>query len=110
MLYGNHLIELRNVYVGNIFFRPSRRLEVELIRLPTIVHGIGYYYVDRESEIEIVHKEHGTTKIRFSKPFLINFSTTTVLADYPNKMNRIVLENIVKGSNNNKKMIDYINV
>jgi hypothetical protein len=108
MLSGNHLIELRNVYSGNITFRPSKRLEIELIRLPTIVHGIGYYYVDRESEIEIVHREHGVTRIKFEKPFLINFSTTIVLVNYPDKLNRIVLQNMLNGLNNNRKMVDYI--
>ena len=108
MLLGNHLIVMKNVYVGNIYFRPSKRLEVELVRLPTITNNIGFYYVDRESEIEIVHKEHGTTIIRFSKPFLINFNTTVVLEDYPDKLNRIVLENIVNGNNNNRKIIEYI--
>jgi hypothetical protein len=108
LLYGNHLIELRNVYSGNITFRPSRRLEIELIRLPTIVYGIGYYYVDNESEIEITHKEHGVTKIRFEKPFLINLLSTLVLDDYIEKSNRIVLENIANFNNNNKKTIDYI--
>jgi hypothetical protein len=108
MLLGNHLIELRNVYAGNIMFRPSRRLEIELIRLPTYVCGVGHYYVDQESEIVVTHKEHGTTKIRFEKPFLINFGTTTVLHDYIEKANRIVLENIAKGNNHDKKIIEHI--
>jgi hypothetical protein len=108
MLLGNHLVVMKNVYVGNIFFRPSRRLEVELVRLPTITNNIGFYYADRESEIEIVHKEHGTTIIRFSKPFLINFSTTTVLADYIEKSNRIVLENLANGLDNNRKVTQYL--
>ena len=108
MLIGNHLIELKNVYSGSITFRPSRRLEIELVRLPIYTYGIVYYYVDRESEISISHREHGNTVIRFSKPFIINFSATTVLADYIEKTNRIVLENIVNGSNNNKKVVDYL--
>jgi len=108
LLLGNHLIELRNIYAGNIMFRPSRRLEIELIRLPTITNGIGYYYVDQESEIVITHKEHGNTIIRFSKPFLVNFTTTTILYDYIEKTNRVVLENIVKGNNRNRKIMEYI--
>jgi len=108
MLSGNHLIELKNVYSGSITFRPSRRLEIELIRLPTIVYGIGYYYVDNESEIEIIHKEHGVTKIRFEKPFLVNFTTTMVLHDYIDKSNRIVLENIANGLDNNRKVTQYL--
>lgn len=104
MLLGNHLIEMKNVYSGSIIFRPSKRLEIELFRLPSITNNINAYYVDSESEIEIVHREHGATKIRFSKPFLVNFTTTTVLADYTEKLNRVVLGNLV----NNKKMVDYL--
>jgi hypothetical protein len=108
MLLGNHLIELKNVYSGSIVFRPSRRLEIELFRLPTIVNNINAYYVDRESEVTIIHREHGVTRIRFEKPFLVNFSTTTVLHNYHEKLNRVVLNNIVNGYNNDKKIIEYI--
>jgi hypothetical protein len=108
MLLGNHLIELKNVYSGNITFRPSRRLEIELIRLPTITNDIGFYFVDTESEITINHREHGVTKIRFKKPFLVNFTTTTVLHNYHEKLNRVVLNNIVNDSNSDKKIIEYI--
>jgi hypothetical protein len=108
LLYGNHLIELKNIYSGSITFRPSRRLEIELVRLHSIANNINAYYVDNESEIEITHREHGVTKIRFEKPFLVNFSTTTVLADYIEKTNRIVLGNLVNGFNNNRKVFEYL--
>jgi hypothetical protein len=110
MLLGNHLIELKNVYSSSIAFRPSRRLEIELIRLPTITNDLNAYFVDTESEITISHREHGVTKIWFSKPFLINFNTTTVMRNYHEKLNRVVLENIVNGNNHNKKMIDYVDM
>jgi hypothetical protein len=108
MLIGNHIIELKNVYSGDIIFRPSRRLEIELFRLPSITNNINAYYVDSESEIVISHREHGNTVIRFSKPFLVNFTTTTILNNYPDKLNRIVLENLVNGFNNNRKVIEYL--
>ena len=108
MLLGNHLIVMKNVYRGSIFFRPSRRLEIELVRLPTITSDIGFYYVDGESEVEIVHREHGATKIRFAKAFLVNFATTIVLSDYPDKLNRIVLENIANFNDDDKKAVDYL--
>jgi hypothetical protein len=108
ILLGNHLIELKNVYSGSITFRPSRRLEIELVRPLSIANNINAYYVDNESEIEITHREHGVTKIRFEKPFLVNFSVTTVLADYIEKTNRIVLENLVNGFNNNRKVFEYL--
>jgi len=108
MLLGNHMIVMKNVYVGNISFRPSKRLEIELVRLPSITNDIGFYYVDQESEIVVTHKEHGNTIIRFSKPFLVNFNTTAVLSNYPDKLNRIVLKNIVDGFHNNRKIIEFL--
>jgi hypothetical protein len=107
MLIGNHLVELRNVYSGSIEFRPSRRLEVELVQLPPIINNIAAYYVDQESEIAVSHHEHGVTRIRFSMPFLVNFTTTSASEDYPEKLNRIVLHNIVNGVYSNRKVTEF---
>jgi hypothetical protein len=108
MLIGNHIVELKNVYSGDIIFRPSRRLEIELFRLPVISNNINSYYVDRESEIIVTHREHGVTKIRFSRPFLVNFTTTIVHHQYNEKLNRVVLHNIINGFYNDRKVTEYL--
>ena len=98
---GNHVIEVRNVYSNSMIIEPQlpdeiRELAEMIAQLRAIEIHRDRYCVDKDSEIVISHNEHGITRVRFNKPFLVNIRTTAVGPDYPFEINRILLSKLLK--------------
>jgi len=87
---GDHYINVKNsVSVHVVYTPPVRPLYLEDRDL---VLNTSLYYVDGASEVLIGHNEHGTTRVKFSGPFLISFTTTNTDRDYPREQNRVALQ------------------
>jgi hypothetical protein len=94
IMLGNHLVEVENAYSSGIAYTPT----VQPLVLPprTIaVEGVSYY-VDQSSVVRITHREHGSIAIRFSRPFMIGFTTTTVNENYPGEVNRLTVRQLIE--------------
>jgi hypothetical protein len=89
---GNHYIEVKNALSTNITYKPP--ITPLLVRFSEIRLDNNLYYVDKDSEVLISHKEHGICRIKITKPSLILFTTTAVHEDYQGEVNRVVLSNI----------------
>jgi len=89
MAIGNHYIQLKNVIPMNIEYTPSiKPLNVAEM---TLLLRQDNYYVDEKSEVTLTHREHGTTIVRFSKPFLIRLTTTRTHHAFTRIWNRAML-------------------
>jgi hypothetical protein len=60
-----------------------------------VVEGVSYY-VDQSSVVRIAHHEHGSIAIRFGRPFMIGFTTTTVNENYPGEVNRLTVRQLIE--------------
>jgi hypothetical protein len=89
---GNHYIEVKNALSTNITYKPP--ITPLLVRFNEIRLDNNLYYVDKDSEILISHKEHGICRIKITEPSLILITTTAVHEDYQGEINRVVLSNI----------------
>ena len=86
---GNHYINMKNVIPINIEYTPSLKplnVAERVLRL-----RLNQFYVDEKSEVTITHKEHGTVKVRFSKPFMVMLTTTNINLEFAMKWNRAML-------------------
>ena len=89
---GNHYIEVKNALSTNITYKPF--ITPLLVRFNELRLDNNLYYVDKDSEILISHKEHGICRVRITKPSLIEITTTVINNDYYGEINRVVLSNI----------------
>jgi len=89
---GNHYIEVKNALSTNITYKPP--ITSLLIPFNEIRLDNNLYYVDKDSEIIVSHKEHGICRIKITKPSLILFTTTSIHENYQGEVNRVVLSNI----------------
>jgi hypothetical protein len=87
---GNHKIVITNALSSEITYTPPIRTQI--ISTTPIRLSSNYYYVDSESEITITHNEHGITKIKFTKPMFIMFTTTNIDLSYAGECNRVLLD------------------
>jgi len=86
---GNHFITLKNVLSTFVTYAPCIRPKV--LEERALSTSARFFYVDQHSEVTITHKEHGETKVKFLRPFLIDVVTTEVDEDYPRELNRVAL-------------------
>ena len=96
-ILGNHIVELENTISMNITYTPPRELQ-PLIDHITITRNINRYYVDRDSTITVKHGEHGITRVKFTREYLVFLTTTRVHPDYTEEINRIVLDTLEKNT------------
>jgi hypothetical protein len=91
---GNHKIVITNALSSEITYTPPVRTQI--LSTTPIRLSDNYYYVDDRSEVVITHNEHGITKIKFTKPTFISFSTTDILVKQNGEFNRVLLDMLVR--------------
>jgi hypothetical protein len=89
---GNHYIEVKNALSTNITYKPP--ITPLLIPFNEIRLNNNLYYVDKDSEIIVSHKEHGICRVKITKPSNILITTTQIHENYQSEVNRVVLSNI----------------
>jgi len=99
-IFGNHTIELRNVYSLSVIIEPQIPDVIkdlaEMVRpLEAIEIYTDGYCVDQDTEVVVSHHEHGITRVRFSGPFIIRLRTTTVNERFPSELNRVMLSKLI---------------
>jgi len=91
---GNHFLKLENVLGGSVTYVPN--IKPLMLREMALRIGSTVFYADEKSKVTITHEEHGTTEVRFLKPFAIEIMTTGTHGNYPLEMNRVALA-LLKG-------------
>jgi hypothetical protein len=88
---GNHVITMKNIAPMFVRYRPRQQpLIYEMVVMESGVRGS--FYADERSELIIESEEHGTTLVRFRKPFRVTIGTTRVSQDQRIERNSIVFD------------------
>jgi hypothetical protein len=90
---GNHIIALKKVIPVSIAYAPPiRPIVLDPLTLYIVVPNT--YIVNRDSEIELNHKEHGVRRIKFADKYIVRISHNDVHAHDAAQRNRIMLSKI----------------
>jgi hypothetical protein len=92
-IIGNHRVVLKNVIpVSVAYVPPIKPLVLEPQTLYIVVPNT--YIVNRESVIELIHKEHGVRKVRFADKYVITITHNAVHVHDAAQRNRVILSHI----------------
>jgi len=104
-LVGGHIVTLKDVMSSSITYTPA--IKPLILRERQITVESDWFYADESSEIELIHREHGVTKIRLAKPSFIRITTTRVDRSYQQEQNRVALS-ILKEDREYREVARYI--
>jgi hypothetical protein len=90
---GNHRITLKKVIPVSIAYTPPIR-PIVLDPLTLYILVPNTYIVNRDSEIELSHKEHGARKVKFADKYIVRITHNDVHAHDAAQRNRIMLSKI----------------
>jgi hypothetical protein len=90
---GNHRITLKKVIPVSIAYTPPiKPIVLDPLTLYIVVQNT--YIVNRDSEIEFSHKEHGVRKVKFADKYIVRITHNDVHAHDAAQRNRIILSKI----------------
>jgi len=90
---GNHRITLKKVIPVSIAYTPQvKPLVLDPLTLYIVVQNT--YIVNRDSEIEFSHKEHGVRRVKFADKYIVRITHNDVHAHDAAQRNRIILSKI----------------
>jgi len=93
---GNHKVILKNCLSPSIVLRPSSLRMLNLLSTSEIRIQVPGYIFDRDSEILLQHREHGTSVVKFAKPAIARIDVIEVSPDYLSNVNNIVFSMLAK--------------
>jgi len=92
---SNHRVTLKNCLSPSFALKPSLKMLNFLFTSEVRVQTFGYIF-DKDSEIVLQHREHGTSIVKFAKPAIARIDTLEVSVDYLTNVNQVVFSMLAK--------------
>ena len=92
---SNHRVTLKNCLSPSFALKPSLKMMNFLFTSEIRVQAFGYIF-DKDSEILLQHREHGTSVVKFAKSAIARIDVIDVPIDYLINVNRVVFSMLAK--------------